>query len=181
MTKILQLKIKLNGIKPYIWRRFLVEDKISFHKLHEIIQIVISWENYNLYEFNVNGLEVGMPDEDYSEDIQDSKTIKFSEVLKKEKQKFHYLYDFGDSWEHIIVVEKILEKYPQKCPVCIAGERTCPPEDCGGDWGYEELLKIRKNKNHPEYKEKIVGWLGKDFDPEHFDINKVNKSLVICK
>jgi len=181
MGKILQLKIYLNGIKPQIWRRFLVKDEISFHKLHNIIQEVMGWEDYHLYEFNLNGESIGLVDDDALDsnpELKDSEKIKLLKYLNEEKQKFLYIYDFGDSWEHILVVEKILEgDASKKYPVCIEGERACPPEDCGGIWGYEEFLKIKNNKNHPDYEEKIVDWLGEDFDFEKFDLEGVNKNL----
>lgn len=176
MVKVLQLKISLADINPQIWRVFLVEDTISFHKLHEIIQRVMGWENYHLYMFDINSVRIGEPYPDYEEDILDSKKIKLN--IFPEKKGFVYEYDFGDSWRHILTVKKILGKdSTKKYPLCAEGERCCPPEDSGGSWGYEELLKIRKNKNHPEYKEKIVGWLGEDFNPECFNIEEVNKTL----
>ena len=96
-----------------------------------------------------------------------------------EGQTFSYSYDFGDNWQHKIVVEKILDEneVDKKIPVCIDGERACPPEDCGGVWGYEELLQIRKDKNHPDYEERITEWLGEDFDPEEFNVEEVNNLL----
>lgn len=178
MARILQLKISLKGITPPIWRRVLVEDSIKFNKLHTIIQGAMGWGNYHLYEFDASGLRISEPSEDDYEKIVDSKKIKLSELLKTEKQKIKYTYDFGDDWEHLIVLEKILEKEgSKKYPACIDGKRACPPEDCGGVWGYEELLEIRKDKKHPEYKEKIVDWLGEDFDPEYFDIKETDESL----
>ena len=101
-------------------------------------------------------------------------------MLNKPKQKIVYTYDFGDNWEHLITVEKILDK-AEKAPVCIAGERNCPPEDSGGVWGYEDLLKIKKNKKHPDYKEYIEEWLGEGFDPEAFDIESVIRRLKRLK
>ena len=179
MPEVLQLKISLKEIKPKIWRRFLVEDSITFQKLHEIIQDVMGWENYHLFEFKFENIRIIPPNEDYLEENElDPKKVKVKEYVNKEKQKFEYIYDFGDSWEHEVIVEKILDKNNSKqYSVCIAGERACPPEDCGGVWGYEELLEIRKNKNHPEYKDKIVNWLGEDFDPEEFDLNRINIKL----
>ena len=103
---------------------------------------------------------------------------KINQLIKSEKQKFTYLYDFGDSWEHTIVVEKILEKDDsKKYPICLEGERACPPEDCGSVPGYYNLMKIRKNKKHPEYKELIVEWLGEDYDPELFIVDWANARL----
>jgi hypothetical protein len=182
---MLQLKIELNDMA--IWRRFLVEDSISFHKLHEVIQTVMGWEFSHLYEFRIGKTRIeadqakgffidSMWTAFEPKKATRSGRTRLDELIKREKQKFQYTYDFGDSWEHTITVEKILEK-TKKCPVCIAGERACPPEDCGGVWGYEELLEIRKDKNHPEYEEKIVEWLGEDFDPEYFDLDKINRSL----
>ncbi|MEA2053678.1 MAG: plasmid pRiA4b ORF-3 family protein [Candidatus Thermoplasmatota archaeon] len=188
--KILQLKIGLNGIKPAIWRRFLVEDSISFHELHGIIQIVMGWENYHLYEFEVDDTRIEASSKGFFVDAvwiafrpkakktKPATKTRLNDFIKTEKQRFYYLYDFGDKWEHAIRVEKILEKDDsQKYPVCIAGKRACPPEDCGGVWGYQELMEIRKDKNHPEYEERIVEWLGEDFDPEHFDVDEINRLL----
>lgn len=178
MSKILQLKISLRGLRPSVWRRILVEDTINFYELHNIIQKVMGWECYHLFEFDQGGLSIGEPHEDYGGEVRDSRKIKLNSIFTGEKQRLSYIYDFGDSWEHMIVVEKILEKDgSKKYPVCIAGEMACPPEDSGGVWGYEEMLEIKKNKNHPEYEEKIVGWLGEDFDPEKFDIDEVNGIL----
>ncbi|MCX6750099.1 MAG: plasmid pRiA4b ORF-3 family protein, partial [Candidatus Pacearchaeota archaeon] len=108
--------------------------------------------------------------------------VLIKKLLNKKGLKFNYTYDFGDSWEHIILIEDIQEKKPNEklTPVCIEGKNACPPEDCGGIGDYEDILKIRKNKKHPQYKEMIVGWLGEDFDPEKFDIKKVNGRLQKC-
>jgi hypothetical protein len=171
---MLQMKITLKGVSPPVWRRFMVQDNITFHKLHEIIQEVMGWGNYHLYEFDVKKFRIGLPDEDI-EDMTDSKKLRIS-ALKMEGLKITYCYDFGDNWEHSILVEKITEE-SGCCPECIAGKRACPPEDCGGPYGYEELLEIRKNPKHPDYKHLIVDWLGRDFDPEAFDVKKVNSRI----
>jgi len=178
MTKILQLKILLEGITPKIWRRFLVKDNISFYDLHNIIQPVMGWGNYHLYSFYINKEEIGMPDPDFRNELLNAKKIKLKDKLPL-KQKFGYVYDFGDNWEHILTVEKSLDnKDAALVPVCLEGERACPPEDCGSYPGYYELMKIKKNKKHPEYKERIAEWLGENFDFEHFDIEEINKELL---
>ncbi len=136
---IYQLKITLLGIKPLIWRRFQVEDDTTFKELHEIIQIVMGWENFHLHNFSC---------------VEDE-SIKLSRILIQEKLEFFYTYDFGDEWEHHILVEKILPTNPNSIyPLCLAGKRACPPEDCGGDWGYLHILKILKKPSHPEYRER---------------------------
>lgn len=175
--KILQLRISLDRITPPVWRRVLVEDSTSFRGLHDVIQTMMGWGDCHLYGFAAGGLDIGEPNE-FDGNIINSKKIKLCEVLKTEKQKIYYTYDFGDCWDHTILVERILEKDDsKKYPVCTAGKRACPPEDCGGVGGYYELLEIRQNKNHPEYPERIKDWLGEDYDPEHFDLNEINELL----
>ncbi len=178
MTAIFQLKIFLDGITPKIWRRFLVKDNISFHDLHNVIQLIMGWGNYHLYSFYINKEEIGMPDPEFRSELTNAKKIKLRDKLSL-KQKFGYVYDFGDNWEHILNVEKILDnKDAALVPICLEGERAGPPEDCGSYPGYYELMRIKKNKNHPEYKERIKEWLGEDFDFEHFDIEEINKELL---
>ena len=156
MVKILQLKITLKDIEPKIWRRFLVSDFWTFDKLHRIIQKVMVWENYHLFEFKFENTKIIPPDKDYlGENELDPKKVQIRQYINKEKQKFEYIYDFGDNWKHEIVVEKLTKdkiEDADKYLKCIDGEHVCPPEDCGGVWGYKELLKIGKNKKHPRYK-----------------------------
>lgn len=178
MTKILQIKIVLDGITPRIWRRFLVKENISFHDLHNVIQLIMGWGNYHLYSFYINKEEIGIPDTDFRNDLLNAKKIKLKDKISL-KQKFGYVYDFGDNWEHALTVEKITDdKDVALVPNCIEGERAGPPEDCGSYPGYYELIRIKKNKKHPEYKERIKEWLGEDFDFEHFDIEEINKELL---
>ena len=178
MTGIFQLKIALDGITPKIWRRFLIKDNISFHDLHNIIQLIMGCGNYHLYSFYINKEEIGIPDPEFRSELTNAKKIKLKDKLSL-KQKFGYVYDFGDNWEHILTVEKILDnKDVALFPTCLEGERAGPPEDCGSYPGYYELMRIKKNKKHPEYKERIAGWLGENFDFEHFDIEEINKELL---
>ncbi len=178
MVKVLQLKIFLDEITPKIWRRFLVKDNLTFHKLHEIIQTLMSWGDYHLYAFYIGKEQFSVP-HTYSDEKQiNAKKVKLKDKLSL-KKKFGYVYDFGDNWEHTLVVEKILDaKDVAECPTCLEGERACPPEDCGSIPGYYELMRIKKNKKHPEYKERIVEWLGEDFDFEFFDKGEINKELL---
>jgi hypothetical protein len=177
MPKILQLKISLRGSKPPVWRRILVRDAISFHELHEIIQRVMGWSGHHLFEFDIGGLSIGIPHPDYNHEVTDARKVRMSRIFREKGQRLDYMYDFGDSWEHVILVEKVLkDDASQKLPVCVAGKMACPPEDCGGIWGYEELLEKLKDKSHPEHKE-TVEWLGGDFDPEAFGMDEVNRVL----
>lgn len=181
---ILQLKIHLDDISPKIWRRFLVNDNIGFHKLHNIIQKIMGWENYHLYEFNVNNDKLGQIDDDALDanpNLKDSEKIKLSKYLNKNGQKFAYLYDFGDSWEHKLIIEKILESLPQninQTPYCIEGERACPKEDCSGTGGYERFVEILKTGKDPfrEDPKELKIWLD-DWNPEKFNPDKINNQL----
>ncbi len=177
---IYQLKVTLKESKPPIWRRFQVPGNVTLHRLHLILQSVMGWTNSHLYRFEIEGTEYGEPDPEYTDngiDMTGAKRAKLNRVAPSEKMRFGYEYDFGDSWEHKIQVEKILPPEPgAQYPICLAGKRACPPEDCGGIWGYDELLEIIRDSTHEEY-ERMTEWLGGSFDPEEFDIAEVNRSL----
>lgn len=181
MDTILQLKILLRGTKPPIWRRVLVKKTITFEALHDVIQIAMGWTNSHLHEFAVNGTRIGQPldefDLSYGEDLLDESTVILGSVLDKVKQQINYSYDFGDSWEHSIMVEKL---HPDDTtmfyPACIGGKLNCPPEDCGGIPGFYELQAILADKRHPDRRE-MVAWLGGPYDSQAFDQEKVNRQL----
>jgi hypothetical protein len=183
-NKILQLKIRLLESKPSIWRRFVVKDNITFHQLHEIIQIVMGWGNYHLYEFMIGNLSITDEEtvkESFYGNALDSAKTKLNEFIDTEKQKMKYIYDFGDSWEHNITVEKILpDDEKLNYPVCLAGKNACPPEDCGGINGYYEFLEVIQNPEHPKHKS-MLKWIGGKFNPEKFDLESVNQKLKTIK
>ena len=177
---IYQLKITLNHIKPLIWRRVLVPASASLADLHDVIQAVMPWADAHLYQFRMGTLTFSEPDP-YNEDVEDSNSaeVLLSEVLTVPKQKLSYLYDFGDGWEHTILLEEIqpfdLEViYPQ----CIDGERACPPDDCGGPPGYATMLEALKDPKHSEH-ELYLDWVGDEFDPEWFDVEDANDALFL--
>jgi len=172
-----QLKITLRGSRPPIWRRFIVPDSITLPKLDEVIQIVMGWTGSHLHEFIVGRVSYSVPDPEWPSDSRNEARFKINQLLDKEKQKLLYLYDFGDGWEHVIELEKIIigDKASSKSR-CIAGKRACPPEDCGGIYGYYDLLEAIKDPDHPEH-ENMIEWLGSDLDPEFFDIEEINEIL----
>ncbi|MBM4287775.1 MAG: plasmid pRiA4b ORF-3 family protein [Deltaproteobacteria bacterium] len=177
--KIYHLKIALNGSEPPIWRLVAVKGNVSLDKLHRIIQCAMGWENYHLHEFIIKGERIGTVDLDFDSDpdVVDEKQVLLQDVVKQARSKFSYVYDFGDDWEHEIVVKKITPPEENRhYPCCLAGERACPPEDSGGIWGYEELLDITSNPDHPDYEE-MREWLGEGFDPGAFDLAAVNLAL----
>ena len=177
-TSIYQLKVTLRDIRPPIWRRIQVESSTTLSKFHLIIQAAMGWYNCHLHSFSVDGIEYGNPEPSYGLELRDESKAKLSSLIKQEKAKFFYTYDFGDSWEHSILLEKILPKDPKASyPTCIKVKRACPPEDCGGAWGYMEFLEAIQNPDHPEH-ENFLGWIGGSFDSEFCDLKEVNQRLA---
>jgi hypothetical protein len=177
-SPVFQLKITLSGSKPTIWRRIQVASQASLGKLHEVIQIAMGWKNSHMHLFDKGGVQYGSskaPDMDF----KDEKKVKLDEIFAKPKDKIRYEYDFGDSWAHDIVLEKVLEKVA-KTPVCIEGEMACPPEDCGGLPGFYDLLETLKDPDDEEA-EDILDWIGEDFDPAKFSLAAVNAELKAVK
>lgn len=177
---IYQLKITLKDIRPPIWRRVQVPSDITLGQLHWVIQLSMGWTNSHLHSFSIQGVEYGvpMPDSGFDEmDLRDEQSVKLSRLVPGEKFKFSYLYDFGDSWEHEVLVEKVLPTEPDvSYPVCIKAKRACPPEDCGGVWGYQEFLETIQDMEHPEHEE-MLEWVGGFFDPEETELGEINAQL----
>jgi hypothetical protein len=174
-SKVYQLKITLKDIRPPIWRRVLVAD-CSLAKLHEVIQAAMGWEDYHLYDFEAGGDRYSDPRGMDDLDMEDAGRVKLSQIAPMEKAKLRYTYDFGDNWQHEVLVEKILPpEEGQTYPVCIAGERACPPEDVGGPWDYMEFAEAIRDPEHERYEE-FLEWRG-EFDPEAFDLDAVNQGL----
>ena len=180
---IYQLKVTLDDSKPPIWRRVFVPENVTLYHLHEILQTVMGWTNSHLHMFTINGEIYGDPEDDEFGDLgtRDETRYRLNQLGLREKAKFSYEYDFGDSWEHTILVEKILAaEKDAHYPLCAAGKRACPPEDVGGVWGYDDFLKAIADSNHAEHDE-FLEWIGDDFDPEAFDLEATNKSLQATK
>ncbi len=175
---IYQLKVTLRGSKPPIWRRIQVPSDIRLGKLHQVLQIAMGWTDSHLHQFITAEGYYGTPDPDFGMDVRSERTVPLNRVLQAPKDKIIYEYDFGDSWEHEVLLEKVLEPDPAvRYPICLTGKRACPPEDCGGIWGYAELLETLASPDHPEH-ESILEWVGEDFDPEAFDPAEVNSRLA---
>ncbi len=173
---IYQLKITLKDISPPIWRRVQVASNTPLGKLHEVIQRAMGWTNSHLHAFRIGNDMYGPPDPDGEGQDIDYRKIKLEDIAA-EKERFSYEYDFGDGWEHEIVVEKLGSPEPGvKYPICLAGKRSRPPEDCGGPFGYAELLKILADPKHEEHEERKE-WVGDYFKPEKFDLAYVDKEV----
>lgn len=176
-TQIFQLKITLVGSKPPIWRRVEVPASDTLAQLHTIIQTAMGWHNCHLHQFTMGGAHYGIPDPGDFVEIHDERQVTLAQRFTAPKQKLTYEYDFGDGWEHALLVEKLLPadatvRYPR----CTAGKRACPPEDCGGIWGYAALLEAIADPQHPEHDDKLA-WVGGAFEAEQFDVAAVNAAL----
>lgn len=178
--EVLRLKITLDGSSRLIWRRILVPASYTFLELHVAIQIAMGWENYHLAEFRVGKLRIGMPDEGFADPgLIDYAIAPVGPTLAQmpELKSFQYWYDFGDGWYHTIHIQKTRARdLKPKLPMCLDGEKACPPEDCGGIHGYYHMLEAVANRKHPDHK-LYKSWLRKGFDPDRFNIHDVNFNL----
>ena len=175
--RVLELKIALQHVRPPVWRRVKVPGNLTLGEFHEVIQETMGWCNCHLHEFNVHGTTYSDPRAQL-EEVLDENRVFLGDMLRVPGDRMAYTYDFGDSWDHLITLEKECPSAPSG-PVllCIKGKRACPPEDCGGPWGYERLPEILKDPDHEEH-EDMCEWLGSDFDPEAFDMKAINGSLA---
>ena len=176
VDSVVSLKMTLKGAKPPIWRRILVPGSMTLGDLSEAILTAMGWTGGHLHAFDVDGRQYGDPA--MVDDVANERRLTLSGVVKSGVTRFGYDYDFGDNWEHTVVVEKTLVPVTgQVYPACVDGKRNCPPEDCGGVWGYEELREILGDPAHPEREERLE-WIGDDFDPEEFDVSVADKRLA---
>ena len=175
--KVYELTIKLTNTNPLVWRKVLAHEFIELNELHLLIQMVMGWEDRHLFSFTIN--EKSYTNEESANEMNQlvSDGVMLCEVLGDSK-KFSYTYDFGDGWKHELEITKELEHDSKmNYPVCIGGENACPPEDCGGPYGFEELKKIIAGKNSKE-KGELLTWLGGFYSPTTFDPNFVNKHFL---
>ena len=180
--EIYQIKVTLLGTDPPIWRRLLVPADLTLEQLHDVLQLAMGWEDCHMHEFRIGQQRFGEPDpmeRDFGgARTASERTARLFHVLGRAGAKAVYTYDFGDSWEHRIVVEKRLVQEPGRTyPTCLAGERHGPPEDCGGIPGFYNLLEAISDPEHEQHEE-LLGWLGDDFDPEAFSVDEVNRRFA---
>ena len=179
-----QLKITLKWSAPAIWRRVVVRADSRLDRLHQVIQNVMPWTNSHLHQFIAGQTYYGVPDlESGGLDFEtlDERRHTVAELAPVAKKKFVYEYDFGDGWEHEVKLEKVLPPDAGfKHPVCLAGANACPPDDCGGIGGYDNLLAILADPKHPQYRQSRE-WLGRKWEAERFSLDEINRRLKRLK
>jgi hypothetical protein len=177
-----QIHVTLLGTEPPVWRRLLVDSSTRLDHFHDILQAAMGWEDYHLHQFIIgsrrNAIYYGVPDpEEFGPPTRDERDKSVGDILLRKGSRMLYEYDFGDCWEHEIKVEDTrATPSSEPLPRCTAGARACPPEDCGGVFGYVELLEALKDPDHERHAE-LLEWVGGEFDPEAFDLSFVNERL----
>ncbi len=172
------LEIELIDIEPAIWRRFVVPANITLDRLHDVIQIVMGWTDSHLHEFVISKKRYTEYPESKEDGLECGK-YRLGDLIKQKGREFFYHYDFGDGWEHRLVLEE--NRYPVSTSepelICMDGERACPPEDVGGVPGYFEFCKALQDPTHEDH-ESYMDWSGGNFDSEQFDSDSVNWELM---
>ena len=179
--QVRQFKITLLGVEPRIWRRIHVPQTYSFYDLHVAIQDAMGWLDCHLHAFHIRDpdtgeeVAIGFPDDEgFGPPFLPGGELAITDFFHAENTTARYEYDFGDGWEHEVVLENTVPSRERaRYPQCIEGERACPPEDCGGVHGYVDFLDVIGNPDHEEH-ESMLEWVGGKFDPEAFDPKKVH-------
>lgn len=178
-SDVLELEISLDNIQPKIWRRVQIDPNTTFLELHYIIQFALGWTNSHLHRFLTDdelvciGVPYLMDDSPY--EFLDSQAIYVSDFIQNPGDQLQYEYDFGDGWMHTLtLLQRIPSERHRTIPVVADGARACPPEDCGGIWGYQQMVEALKKPRSSEA-QSYKAWLGYVYKPEHFDLEAVNR------
>jgi hypothetical protein len=180
MDAVVTLKVELLGVQPSIWRRLEVPAAYHLGELHAALNTAMGWLDYHLHEFLIDDRSYGAPDVDFAPEADDTlpeESVALRDLVRPGAERFEYIYDFGDDWRHSVVIESTgaAEKdvfYPR----CIDGGGACPPEDCGGVWGFEEFKEAMADPKHPEHDD-FKEWHGGDFDPDEFSAEEASRLL----
>lgn len=177
VMRLHQIKVTLSGIHPPIWRRLLLSPEITLGRLHRILQIAMGWENSHLHRFVQDGRCYSDPRFELDGDVLDERKVVLGHMLREPGSRLIYEYDFGDDWRHELLCEEFVESDAHApYAICTEGARACPPEDSGGPYAYDDLVRVLKNPKHNNYAE-MRDWVGGRFDPEAFDAEAINKRL----
>jgi hypothetical protein len=174
---IIRLKVTLRGIRPAIWRRIETPADASLFEFHRTVQAAMGWTDSHLHQFVQHGVYYGAPDREYGMPMVSERRTRLADLLQRPKDRLIYEYDFGDSWEHDVVLEDIHEaQLDARYPRVTGGKRACPPEDVGGSPGYAEFVDAISDPAHEEH-DGMLEWIGGQFDPEAFDIVAANDRI----
>ena len=182
------IKVTIKNTHPPVWRRLQIPAGITFHELNAIIQLAFNWSGYHLYSFEIGNLLIEIPDDifdDFDYKVINSKRTKVDKYFD-EIEKLEYTYDFGDNWIHNIQIENVVESEEKfKNPVCLKAKMASLPEDCGGPWGYEDLLDVINNPKDERYQD-MKDWLEQGYsvwydDRTYVDLNRINRELEAYK
>lgn len=178
---IVQIRIALRDIEPPVWRRVQVPVDFSLRHLHDVIQAVMDWLGYHLHQFEIGEKLYGQPeiagDDHFGPKLYSDRNTRLAQLIERGVERFTYTYDFGDDWQHDIEFERTLEAEAGiEYPILVAGERQCPPEDCGGPPGFLNIVDALSDPEHPDHEE-ILDWYGERFDPEDMNLVAVEAML----
>lgn len=179
---IVQIKVKLLGVtKPPVWRRLQLRADTRLDHLHEMLVAAFGWQDYHMHCFSSGPEEFGVPDPELG--FIDERHVTLGELIGGVGERLRYTYDFGDDWQHEVVVEELLDPDPEiHYPVLVAAKGACPPEDCGGPWGYAELKDILTDSSHEQHQE-MLDWLGlndaSEFDPAAIATDDIEEELAL--
>lgn len=181
-TDIARLRIELEDTEPLVWRRVDVPLDLRLRRVHDVIQAVFDWTTSHLHQFEVGerlyGMTEVMGDDLGGERLRSDRNVKLGKALESGVEEFLYIYDFGDNWEHWIIVEQTFAPEPEvEYPVLVDGARRAPPEDIGGPPGFAEFLEVIADESHPDHAE-LQSWHAEPFDPDDMQLEKVEAMLL---
>lgn len=174
-VEVYAIKVTRLDTSPLVWRRILVPRDITLRNLHSTLQTVMGWAGSHLHQFVLPRQKFSDASYRVGTKVANENRTTLGELIWASGARLLYEYDFGDGWQHELVLEEVLlgdESFQQ---MCVAGKRCCPPEDCGGPQGFAELLEALGDANHPDHEE-VCEWLG-DFVPESFSVEDINRKL----
>ena len=171
----LQLVVTLDDVSPPVTRTLIVPSDLPLDGLHEVIQTAMGWEDSHLHGFRSGRREIGRPD--LLDGVEDERDVRVADVLPTPRARLYYTYDFGDDWAHTIRLEATLPPAAgEPLFACVGGSGACPPEDCGGPWGYADLLEALSDPDHPDHAD-LLDWVGGPIDPSAFDVEVAHRAL----
>jgi hypothetical protein len=176
-TKIFRIEIVLTDVRPIVRRVVEVPGEVSLAVLHEVVQAAMGWENTHLHEFEVARARYGLPDPEWNTGVGDESKTKLFRLVGA-GDRLDYVYDFGDRWEHSLLVEAVgAPDLGVRYPRCVDGQGACPPEDVGSIPGYQQFRQVLADPDHPDHEERVQWWGSDRFDPTWFDLDAMDRAL----